>query len=295
MKNKESDFNEDTLKDLKKLKKSLSDKSIEKNNILTLFRKGIINEDEVEQQVKEIKKEEAKLLNLIEALEAKVIDCKHEDDLINNMASKLKLYHDKIDRLTFEEKYELVKLLVKSIEVGTVITEGKKVSDIRVTYNLVKFNTCTDKDSYNKFDIEKEFLPIIYKNQDSSSRGIKLRTLRLSRNMTIKELSKATNISTTTLMHVEQNKISVPYYYWKKICDYFDVNNIEYLELLTLPEKSIQDKLWKIRIVLGAKTWSEVGKELGYSSGFISDMLNRYTPTEENIKRINDTLNRLLL
>ncbi|ARC85624.1 helix-turn-helix family protein [Clostridium argentinense CDC 2741] len=146
----------------------------------------------------------------------------------------------------------------------------------------------------SKFDLRKEFLPIIYNKNDTQNNtpGTKLRELRLKNNITQKQLAEKTSISEITIMHVEQNKIDVPYYYWKKICDYFGVNHIKYLKLYTLKEDSIQDKLKKLRVYLGAKNWREVGEYLGYSEGFTYDLFTRYIPNANHLKVVNSALDK---
>ena len=146
----------------------------------------------------------------------------------------------------------------------------------------------------NKFDIytEKKFLHIISNFKYGDTNGGKLRNLRLQNNTTIKQLSRHTGVCSTTLMHLEQNKIKYPFYYWKLICEHFSTNHVEYLELYTMKEDSIQEKLIKIRALLGAKTWANVGEYLGYSEGFVLDLLNRYTPNAAHLKLINSTLEK---
>ena len=142
-----------------------------------------------------------------------------------------------------------------------------------------------------KFDIEKEkkLLPIICTNKE----GAKIRNLRIENKLTLKELSEKIGINVTTLRHVEVGKIKVPYYYWKLTCDYFGVNHIRYLELYNMKEKTYSDKLWKMRAYLGARTWEDVAEYLGYSSGYISDLLTRYTPNSSLIDKLDRTLEKL--
>lgn len=290
IKKQDKNPSEEARADLKKLKSSLAEIKNEKNNILTLFRKNLITEEDIEQQLKDIKKEEEKIKKLIYTLEEKLNAYEHEDELVNNMSSKIKIYYNKIDNLTFEDKRKIINLLVKRIDVETIVENGAKVSKIEPIYNLVKLDNYTDMDEVTKFDITKEFIPIIYKNR---SYGTMLRNLRLKNNLTIKELSKKINISSTTLMMVEKDKIQKPYYYWKLICNCFNTNHIEYLKLYSLREASIQEKLIKVRALLGAKSWSEVGDYLGYSEGFIIDLLTRYTPKVKHLERINAAIERL--
>ncbi|WP_291560741.1 MULTISPECIES: helix-turn-helix domain-containing protein [unclassified Clostridium] len=146
-----------------------------------------------------------------------------------------------------------------------------------------------------KFDIckNKKFLNSSRNTSKDVSIGEKLRTLRLNNNLTLKQLSNVIGISHTTLMHVEQNKINLPYNYWKMICDFFEENHISYLSLDSFPENSVKEKLLKIRAYTGAKSWEEVGKYIGYSEGFTIDLLTRYTPNANHLKVINSTLDKL--
>lgn len=141
----------------------------------------------------------------------------------------------------------------------------------------------------SKFDVEKKILPIIYTCNESS----KIRDLRLKNKTTLKELSKEINISITTLRHIEIGKIQVPYYYWKIICNHFNIDHVQYLSLYNMKELSVLDKLIKIRAYLGARTWGEVGVYLGYSQSFISDIFTRYTPNETHCKYIDYALEKL--
>ncbi|MEW9093915.1 MAG: helix-turn-helix transcriptional regulator [Clostridiaceae bacterium] len=142
-----------------------------------------------------------------------------------------------------------------------------------------------------KFDLhkEKKFLHIIY----SKNEGVKIKNLRLKNDMTLKQLSKEIGISEVTLTKVENNRIRVPYYYWKLICDFYKVDHISYLGLCNMDEDSIENKLIKIRAYLGAKRWGNVGSYLGYSEAFIVDMLTRYTPNKKQLDNIDITLRKI--
>lgn len=124
--------------------------------------------------------------------------------------------------------------------------------------------------------------------------GKKLRTLRLKNDMTIKELSAKINVDCITLMHVELNKIKMPFYYWRLICDYFNINHIKYLDLNNMNESSLQDKTTKIRAFIGAKRWEHIGKYLGYNKRFIIEIRTRYKPNEKNLLKINANLDEFL-
>lgn len=289
LKDKGTNNDDNTLDDIAKLQQSLTKKENEKNNILTLFRKDVITEEEVEYQIKDIRAEEDKIANLVLALEQRTNSHQHEDTLIKNMSDKLKYYHDRIDNLTFEEKQDIVKLLVKSIIAETVIVNGEKTSQFNIIYNLVKLDDRMDMDSDSKFDIHRNKAMIHHQIGDETP-GSLLRNLRLKSNMTIKQLSKATGIDTTTLMHVEQGKVKMPYFYWKTICNYYGINHIKYLKLYTMNENTIEEKFLKLRACIGAKTWGEVSSRLGYNKAFVSDLLHRYKANSKHLDKINSLL-----
>lgn len=150
LENSSTSRDDNTENELNNLKYSLSSKVTEKNNILALYRKNIITEDEVADQLKDIKKEENNINNLISTFEEKLNCYKHENELITSMSNKLKYYSEKIDNLTFEEKYNVVKLLVKEIITETIVQDGYKTSKYEVIYNLVKLDNLMDKDSLSR-------------------------------------------------------------------------------------------------------------------------------------------------
>ena len=137
---------EDIEAELEKLQFSLSKMKSEKNNILSLFRKNIITEEEVEEQIKEIKKEEGKLLTLIQITENKLDVHNREDELVLGMSRRLSEYHKKLDNLTDEDKYDIVRLLVKEIIASSIIEDGRRVPKVKIVYNLVKLETLKDMD-----------------------------------------------------------------------------------------------------------------------------------------------------
>lgn len=145
----------------------------------------------------------------------------------------------------------------------------------------------------SKFDLKiKKNLHIIYDENYNENQGLKMRNLRLKNNLTLHELSSRIDINETTLRQMELNKIKMPYYYWKTVCNFFDVDHVVYLELCTMKEESIQDKLIKIRALIGAKSWKDVADCLGYSVGFINDLMTRYVPNINHMKIIDSVIEK---
>ncbi|PJI06602.1 MULTISPECIES: recombinase family protein [Clostridium] len=155
LKQKSSNNNNDNIKNaLDKLNSNLANKNSEKEKILSLFRKNIINEEDVKNQLLDIQEEEKKLLNLINNLKTNKRHNNNENKLIHNMSDKLEYYKSKLDKLEFQDKYDIVHILVKKITIDTTIKYGQKVPKATIKYNLVsplvndcqsvKFSNCTD-------------------------------------------------------------------------------------------------------------------------------------------------------
>ncbi|MCR6515283.1 helix-turn-helix domain-containing protein [Clostridium sp. LY3-2] len=123
--------------------------------------------------------------------------------------------------------------------------------------------------------------------------------LRLEHNISLLELGAATNISETTISKLERNLLSPKnaFYYYKILSDYFKVDYYDTFKLLTLPEKTIQDKILKLKALLGTKNLSDVDTLLGKYETFVNEVLykekNNIYINEETEKLITETLIKL--
>lgn len=136
----------DEIDNLDNLKKSLHDKNAEKNNILSLYRKGIIDDEELEEQILDIKKEEKKIKDLIKVLDIKNKTIEDKNNLIKSIISKLDHYRNKLNNLTLDDKKDIINFLVKEIKVSYEIAGGKKIPTVDAIFNIVKVDTHMDKD-----------------------------------------------------------------------------------------------------------------------------------------------------
>ena len=133
--------------ELSALEKSLISKTSEKNNILTLFRKNLINQQDVESQLKDINKEEIELKKLIALSNSKLEQIKNKELYLNSVSIILEEYKNRINELTFEDKQSLVSMLVSKIEVDTLLDEnGVRTPDVRIFYNMVTIDNHMDMD-----------------------------------------------------------------------------------------------------------------------------------------------------
>ncbi len=111
--------------------------------------------------------------------------------------------------------------------------------------------------------------------------------------MTLKQLADKIHTSDNTLICVEKDKIKYPYYYWKLICGYFNINHIQYLDINKMNETTIQEKLVKIRAYLGAKTWEDVSHYLGYTKSYAVDSM-KHNPRKKKIEELDSILKGFL-
>jgi site-specific DNA recombinase len=130
--------------ELEKLEKNLNSLKNERIEIITLRRKKQIKDDDFNIQIKDIESEQNQIIKLVDIFKKKNELLANENELISNTANILKKYQDKINNLTFEDKYKIVRILVKKIEASVIMEDGIRVSSYNVVYNLVKLDIDTD-------------------------------------------------------------------------------------------------------------------------------------------------------
>jgi len=145
------------------ISKALKQKETEKHSILDLFRKKLISNSDVEQQLRKISDETVKLTNRLaelsqniqteEVMEDKFIGI---TELLNQLRQRIK------DDILWEEKRDIVKMLVRRVVVNTT-SEGRSLSAIvSIEYTFSHVVNHTDKRAvYNlgMVYIKKEALP----------------------------------------------------------------------------------------------------------------------------------------
>jgi site-specific DNA recombinase len=102
------------------LESSIKNKEVEKQKILDLYRRQIINFNDLDIQIKKIADETATLKGRLTDLKNMVKTESANDEYLNSVDKMLKNLQGIIsEELTFEEKRKIVKLLVKEIKVET--------------------------------------------------------------------------------------------------------------------------------------------------------------------------------
>ena len=121
--------------DLNNFKAKIIELEVEKSNILKLFRRNIINEKELDQQLSDIRKDISTYEGMITDINSKINIVKNKESVINKNKSQLELYRDRIESLSDEDKMKVIRLLIKSIVVYTQVIDGDKIPNIHVIWN----------------------------------------------------------------------------------------------------------------------------------------------------------------
>ena len=222
---------------------SKKNKTNEKSNIISLYRKNIITEEDLTIQLNEINKENDNLDKIINLKKNTLATLNKKNDVVDNATAKLKHYKSRLNNLSIEDKLDIINIFIDKIEVSTAIVNGKKEPVLNTYFNFFKLNAYKDNRVINKFENQKETL------------GLKLKTLRCINNTTLSELSREFNLSYKTLKNAEENYNSkFIYYYCHLYSQKFNVDKIKYFNLYEMKELTNIDKIAKIKAYLGLKT-----------------------------------------
>jgi len=103
--------------ELFKIKRKIDSKNIEREKIMDLYKRGVINVNEVEEQLKKTKDETTELLKLYEEYKLKIRVDVPKEDIIKNILEHTDKYKKEINshQLTFEAKSNIIKGLVSEI------------------------------------------------------------------------------------------------------------------------------------------------------------------------------------
>jgi len=130
------------------LQQNLAGKDQERNLVLGLFRKGRIDEAALDQQLDQIKGEEAGLKKQLEQLAQQIKGIESAEAGLTAAKSVPQELKTKLDQpLTWDLKRQLVEALVEGIRVDTVDDAGKKDAVITVTYRFGAVSTSSDGSS----------------------------------------------------------------------------------------------------------------------------------------------------
>ena len=117
----------DIRREIVKLENKLGAKQREKSQILRLYRRSLIQEEDVEQQLREIKTAEEMILRTKELEENKLVSFSSGKKKIQDLESGLARLRDDIDQYTFPQRRELVRLHVPGDRTHRIIANPDKI------------------------------------------------------------------------------------------------------------------------------------------------------------------------
>ena len=119
------------------LKKLLQGKSVERDRVLAIYRRGGIDDRTVDKQMAEIAAEEGRLVERIREMETEMENLRTAETRLESTGVMLRELNDRLDQpLTWELQRQVVELLVAEARVDTIEPEGKRESRVTVTYRF---------------------------------------------------------------------------------------------------------------------------------------------------------------
>jgi len=137
---------------LRRLQGLLEAKAGERNKVMGLYRKGFLNDAELDQQLMEIDQEAGGLTSQIEELERKLSGVDANRSGLDNTEALLTRLRERLDQpLTWERKRQLIELLVGGIRIETIRSGQKPENVVTVTYRFPSVTeACTGTDSWRQ-------------------------------------------------------------------------------------------------------------------------------------------------
>jgi site-specific DNA recombinase len=132
---------------LRRLRSLLEGKAEERNKVVGLYRRGRLNDAELDRQMEEIDKDAAGLTTQISELEGKLGAADAHGEFLESAQGLLTRLRARLDQpLTWERKRQLVELLVGGIRIETLRDGKKRENIVTVTYRFPSaVDTCTDR------------------------------------------------------------------------------------------------------------------------------------------------------
>ena len=142
---------------LRRLRLLLEDKADERNKVVGLYRRGRLNDAELDRQMEEIDKDAAGLAAQIAELECKIGGAEASSGLLESAQGLLTRLRARLDQpLTWERKRQLVELLVGGIRIETIRNGEKRENIVTVTYRFGSaVDICTDTRACNNRTFER--------------------------------------------------------------------------------------------------------------------------------------------
>lgn len=119
-----------------KLLHSLNNIELEKNNILKLYRKNIISEEDLEKQLAEIRIESDKVKEILALNNDKLSSLHDKKNLIVKNETFINYYKNRINELNTSEKLLIIRFFIKEITITNKIVDCKREPHINIVWNM---------------------------------------------------------------------------------------------------------------------------------------------------------------
>lgn len=126
------------------LKKKLNDLDKERANLLKLFRKEIISEEELEEELRDINKEKGKIKKELAIKDSATQSIKGKEIALNSTKDLIKTYKDNIENLTYKDKCEITNILIKEI----VVSKEGDSANLEIVWNFSDLTTALSSMKY---------------------------------------------------------------------------------------------------------------------------------------------------
>lgn len=257
----------------------------EKNNVIKLFRKDLITEKELEDQLKELKTEENLHNKMLEEFKNKLYTFENKISILNDYNNTLKYYKENLENLTIDEKQKVLNVLIKEIQVRTVLHEGELIPRFKIIWNIADL-ICVPSSFQLSSHTSNEKIPTLYIGKNLYKFiGINLKTFRVKNRISSKDLSKALNISPSTLHKLEKGELKNPYKLIHIYCRHFYIDPTIFIKKYDIICLTLKDKLNYLRLYYGVRSLKEIDLILGTYSGAISQYMS---------KNINEEIKELI-
>lgn len=231
--------------ELEMLQKAVKDKDTEKQQILDLYRKKIIDLADVQAQLEKITAEKDALEQKCNELEQQIAQQQAIKDQNKSIEALLTALRERLkEPIDFETKREIVKTLVKEIVVETTFNGESKQANIKVKYRFPQVAVQTG----SGFVVRSSF---VTDDDVPETTGGRIRFSRLSRGLTIDRLAEITGLSPTTISNIENDKQRPSLPNLRIISEALgaSVGHLGCFE--SLPESTFAEKIKKYRLMHG--------------------------------------------
>lgn len=276
-----------------KLQSELDNIDNEVSNLVEALSKGILPELVIKRKYKDL---ENKKIELRKELEIVLIElnsnCIQSYDF-DTVKKHIKNLKHNYKYLNFEQKKELLNSIVKEVRIdknkikltlyflpGKSLQEYNDLADcLRMDkLTLAKHKTLTLECMYSDSEIDIDSLP-------ESTLGERVRKLRLSQGLTIKELAKKSCMSEETISNIEKSRTTPYANTLTKISQALNSNNQYLLDTNSWPEETPAQIIYKHRMILGLSQ-RQLAKKCNLNYSTITDYENGRLSNPDTLKII---------